>query len=51
VETLPVAPEAGQVITSLGQDLGPAWLGQESVAAAVSTAAKDADQELQNPSQ
>lgn len=46
VETLPVAPEAGQVITSLAQDLGPAWLGQEPVAAAVATAAKDADQEL-----
>jgi multiple sugar transport system substrate-binding protein len=51
VETLPVAPEAGQVITSLASDLGPAWLGQESVAQAVATAAKDADQELQHPSQ
>lgn len=51
VETLPVAPQAGQVITSLAQDLGPAWLGQESVSAAVTAAAKDADQELQHPSQ
>jgi len=51
VETLPVAPEAGQVITSLSQDLGPAWLGQEPAAAAVATAAKDADAELQHPSQ
>ena len=51
VETLPVAPEAGQVIVSLASDLGPAWLGQESVAAAVAAAAKDADQELQHPSQ
>jgi multiple sugar transport system substrate-binding protein len=51
LETLPVAPQAGQVIVSLAQDLGPAWLGQEPVAQAVSTAAKDADQQLQNPSQ
>jgi multiple sugar transport system substrate-binding protein len=51
LETLPVAPEAGQVITSLAQDLGPAWLGTESVSAAVAAATKDADQELQNPSQ
>jgi multiple sugar transport system substrate-binding protein len=51
LETLPVAPEAGQVITSLSQDLGPAWLGQEPVAQAVSTATKDADQQLQHPSQ
>jgi multiple sugar transport system substrate-binding protein len=51
LETLPVAPEAGQVIVSLAQDLGPAWLGQEPVAQAVATAAKDADQELQHPSE
>jgi len=49
VETLPVAPEAGQVITTLSTDLGPAWLGSESVAKAVANATKDADQELQNP--
>jgi hypothetical protein len=47
LETLPVAPEAGQVIVSLSQDLGPAWLGEEPVAQAVATAAKDADQNLQ----
>jgi hypothetical protein len=51
VEPLPVAPEAGQVITSLSSDLGPAWLGTEPVARAVATATKDADQELQHPSQ
>jgi multiple sugar transport system substrate-binding protein len=51
LETLPVAPEAGQVIVSLAQDLGPAWLGQESVAQAVASAAKDADQDLQHPSE
>jgi len=51
VETLPVAPEAGQVIVSLYSDLGPAWLGSEPVAQAVAAAAKQADQLLQNPSQ
>jgi multiple sugar transport system substrate-binding protein len=51
VETLPVAVEAGQVITSLASDLGPAWLGDEPVANAVASAVKDADTELQNPSQ
>jgi multiple sugar transport system substrate-binding protein len=51
VETLPVAPQAGQVITSLAADLGPAWLGDEPVASAVATATRDADQELQHPSQ
>jgi multiple sugar transport system substrate-binding protein len=51
VETLPVAPQAGQVIVSLSSDLGPAWLGDEPVAKAVATAAKDANQELQHPSQ
>lgn len=48
VETLPVSVEAGQVITTLGNDLGPAWLGTEPVASAMSTAAKAADQLLQN---
>jgi multiple sugar transport system substrate-binding protein len=51
VETLPVATEAGQVIVGLSTDLGPAWLGNESAATAAATAAKDADQELQHPSQ
>ena len=51
LETLPVAPQAGQVITSLSQDLGPAWLGDEPVAQAVATATKDANQALQHPSQ
>jgi maltose-binding protein MalE len=51
VETLPVAPQAGQVIVSLASDLGPAWLGDESVSKAVATAARDANQELQHPSQ
>jgi multiple sugar transport system substrate-binding protein len=51
LETLPVAQEAGQVITTLSQDLGPAWLGNESVASAVAAATKDANQELQHPSQ
>ncbi len=50
VETLPVAPQAGQVIVSLASDLGPAWLGDEPAAKAVATAAKDANQELQHPS-
>jgi multiple sugar transport system substrate-binding protein len=50
VETLPVAPQAGQVIISLSSDLGPAWLGDEPVAKAVATAARDANQELQNSS-
>jgi multiple sugar transport system substrate-binding protein len=51
VETLPVAPEAGQIITSLAADLGPAWLGSESVSAAMAHAAADANQELQHPSE
>ena len=51
VETLPVAPEAGQIITSLAADLGPAWLGSESVSAAMAHAASDANTELQRPSQ
>jgi multiple sugar transport system substrate-binding protein len=51
LETLPVAPQAGQVIVSLASDLGPVWLGDEPVSQAVATAAKDADQELQHPSQ
>jgi hypothetical protein len=51
VETLPVAPQAGQVIVSLASDLGPAWLGQEPTAKAVAAAARDANQELQSPSQ
>ena len=46
VETLPVAPEAAQVIISLASDPGPAWLGDEPA-----TAADDANQELQHPSQ
>ena len=49
VETLPVAGQAGQVITSLATDLGPAWLGSESVAAAMTRAAQDANTELQRP--
>jgi hypothetical protein len=32
-------------------DLGPAWLGDEPVANAVATAARDANQELKHPSQ
>ena len=32
VEALPVAPEAGQVITSLAADLGPASLSDEPAA-------------------
>jgi multiple sugar transport system substrate-binding protein len=51
VETLPVAPEAGQVIVSLYTNLGPAWLGSESVSQAVAAATKQGDQLLQNPSQ
>jgi multiple sugar transport system substrate-binding protein len=50
VETLPVAVEAGQIITSLASDLGPAWLGSESVSAAMAHAAADANQELQRSS-
>ena len=49
VETLPVAPEAGQVIVTLGNDLGPAWLGTEPVAKAMSQATTDANQLLQHP--
>lgn len=49
VETLPVAPEAGQVITTLGNDLGPAWLGTEPVSQAMAQATKDANQLLQHP--
>ncbi|HUA40083.1 MAG TPA: sugar ABC transporter substrate-binding protein [Streptosporangiaceae bacterium] len=51
VETLPVAVQAGQLITSLSTNLGPAWLGSESVAQAVAAATKQGDQLLQNPSQ
>jgi multiple sugar transport system substrate-binding protein len=51
VETLPVSDQAGQVITSLASDLGPAWLGSESVAAAMAKAAHDGDIELQHPSE
>jgi multiple sugar transport system substrate-binding protein len=51
VETLPVSDQAGQVITTLSTDLGPAWLGSESVAAAMARAAHDGDTELQHPSE
>jgi multiple sugar transport system substrate-binding protein len=51
VETLPVAVQAGQLITSLSTNLGPAWLGSEPVAQAVAAATKQGDQLLQNPSQ
>lgn len=47
LETLPVAPEAGQVITTLGNDLGPMWLGTEPVAKAVAQATKDGNALLQ----
>jgi multiple sugar transport system substrate-binding protein len=50
VETLPVSVEAGQVITTLGNDLGPAWLGTEPVSKAMAKATSDADQLLQHPS-
>jgi hypothetical protein len=40
VETLPVAPQAGQVIVSQASDLGPAWLGDEPGARAVAIAAR-----------
>jgi hypothetical protein len=49
VETLPVADQAGQVITSLASGLGPAWLGSEPVAAAMARATRDANTELQHP--
>ncbi|HEY1642118.1 MAG TPA: sugar ABC transporter substrate-binding protein [Streptosporangiaceae bacterium] len=51
LETLPVSQQAGQVITSLSADLGPAFLGSEPVASAMAKAAKDGTQQLQNPSQ
>jgi len=51
VETLPVSGQVGQVITTLSTDLGPAWLGSQSVAAAMARAARDADTELQRPAE
>ena len=43
VVNFPVSPGVGDALTEVVNDLGPAWLGTESVSSALKTAQADAD--------
>jgi hypothetical protein len=43
VVNFPVSPGIGDALTEVGNDLGPAWLGTESVSQALKTAQTDAN--------
>jgi hypothetical protein len=46
VVNFPVSPGVGDALTEIQNDLGPAWLGTESVSQALKTAQADADYTL-----